>query len=286
MHTVDKQERIRCADCIEHQSLSEMRQRRAPSHITNLPQHARNPVPWMVIFLFATLAWIPTLQQTLSMLSMPMSMVGPMGMSLGIFLLFWTIMMIAMMFPALAPTASVRFETRRQQTHSAMACSSLLLFLVGYLLIWTVFGLPVFFLSLLNEHLILHTPPLGIGLDIALLAGIGLYQMTPLEKRFLSCCNPTLGCHTEMPSPNLTLSHLKTGLMHGIHCLGACGGLMLVMVIVGFMNLPWMVLLTLVIFVEKTWSYGDRLSFLMGIGFILVAMLAFIDPAVLSSFSL
>jgi len=41
---------------------------------------------------------------------------------------------------------------------------------------------------------------------------------------------------------------------------------MLVMVIVGFMNLPWMVLLTLVIFVEKTWSYGDRLSFLMGIG--------------------
>lgn len=61
---------------------------------------------------------------------------------------------------------------------------------------------------------------------------------------------------------------------------------MLVMVVVGFMNLPWMVLLTLVIFVEKTWSYGDRLSFLMGLGFILVAMLAFIDPAVLSSFSL
>jgi len=51
----------------------------------------------------------------------------------GIFLLFLTIMMSAMMFPALAPTASVRFETRRQQTHSAMACSSLLSFLVGYL---------------------------------------------------------------------------------------------------------------------------------------------------------
>ena len=282
---MSEQETICCADGIEYQHLRETRQRRPFSDMINLPQHARKPIPWMVILLLALLAWIPTLQQTLSMLSMPMPMVGPMGMSLGIFLLFWTIMMIAMMFPALAPTASVQFETRRQQTNSAMACSSLLIFLVGYLLIWTVFGLPVFFLSLLNERLILHTPPLGIGLDITLLVGIGVYQMTPLEKRFLSCCNPTLGCHTEMPSPNITLSHLKTGLMHGIHCLGCCGGLMLVMVVVGLMNLPWMVLLTMLIFLEKTWQYGHRLSFFIGIGLLLFAMLAFIDPGLLSSLS-
>lgn len=61
---------------------------------------------------------------------------------------------------------------------------------------------------------------------------------------------------------------------------------MLVMIVVGFMNLPWMVLLMLVIFVEKTWCSGDRLSFLMGIGLILIAMLAFIDPSVLDKFFL
>ncbi len=283
--TVDEQEAMCCADSVEYQRLHQTSQRRAFSDMISLPQQARNPVPWMVILLFATLAWIPTLQQTLSMLSIRVPMIGPMGMSLGIFLLFWTVMMIAMMFPALAPTVSVRYETLRQQTSSATTCFSLLLFLVGYILIWVIFGLPVFFLSLLDEHFFLHTPTLGLGLDIALLVGIGLYQMTPLEKRCLSYCNPTLGCHIEMPSPNSTFSHLKTGLMHGIHCLGTCGGLMLVMIIVGFMNLPWMVLLTLVIFVEKTWSYGDRLSFLMGIGLILIAMLTFIDPTVLSSFS-
>jgi len=211
-------------------------------------------------------------------------MVGPMGMSLGSFLLFWTIMMIAMMFPALGPTASVQFEMLRRQTSSTSTCCHLLIFLVGYLLIWTVFGLPVFFLSSLNEHLILHALTWGIGLDIALLAAIGLYQITPLEKRFLSHCNPTLGYHTAMPSPTITFFHLKTGLVHGIHCLGCCGGLMLVMVVVGLMNLPWMVLLTIVIFLEKTWLYGDRLSFLIGIGLILFAMLAFIDPTFLSSF--
>jgi predicted metal-binding membrane protein len=74
--------------------------------------------------------------------------------------------------------------------------------------------------------------------------------------------------------------------MHGIYCLGTCGGLMLVMIVVGFMNLPWMVLLTLVIFVEKTWCSGDRLSFFIGVSLILVALLAFIDPIVLSIFSL
>lgn len=57
---------------------------------------------------------------------------------------------------------------------------------------------------------------------------------------------------------------------------------MLVMVVVGLMNLPWMVLLTMIIFLEKTWHYGDRLSFLVGIGLILFAMLAFIDPTLLS----
>ena len=61
---------------------------------------------------------------------------------------------------------------------------------------------------------------------------------------------------------------------------------MLVMVVVGFMNLPWMVLLTMVIFLEKTWSYGDRLSFFIGIGLMLFAMLAFIDPTLLSRLSL
>ena len=283
---MDEQDSTCCADSIEYQSLHQTSQRRTFSDVINLPQQARNPFSWMVILLFAALAWIPTLQQTLNMLSIHMPMIGPMGMSLGMFLLFWTIMMIAMMFPALAPTVSVRYETLRQQTSSITTCFSLLLFLVGYTLIWTLFGLPAFFLSLLDEYFFLHAPTLGIGLDIALLVGIGLYQMTPLEKHCLSYCHPTLGCHIEMPSPNIAFSHLKTGLIHGIHCLGTCGGLMLVMVVVGFMNLPWMVLLTLAIFVEKTWSSGDRLSFLMGIGLILIAMLAFIDPSVLDKFFL
>lgn len=61
---------------------------------------------------------------------------------------------------------------------------------------------------------------------------------------------------------------------------------MLVMVVVGLMNLPWMILLTVLIFLEKTWQYGHRLSFFIGIGLVLFALLAFIDPAVLTRLSL
>ena len=195
-------------------------------------------------------------------------------------------MMIAMMFPALVSTVSIHFDTLCQHTSNAITCIALLLFLVGYTLIWTLFGLPAFLLSVLDEYLFLHAPTLGIGLDIALLVSIGLYQMTPWAKRCLSYCNPTLGCHSEMSLPHNSFSYLKTGLIHGLYCLGTCGFLMLIMVVVGFMNLPWMILLTLIIFVEKTWSSGDRLCFLLGAGLILVAMMVFIDPAVLSSFSL
>jgi predicted metal-binding membrane protein len=302
---VDEQDTICCSNCTEYQNARE----RQPqvSHVM-LPTHARQPVVWIVILLLAALAWIPTLQQTLGMLSMPMPMIGPMGMSLGTFLLFWTMMMVAMMFPALAPTVSLRFEILRRHASNTTACFSLFPFLVGYTLIWLLLGLPAFLLSLLDEYLIFHIPTVGIGLDIALLVGIGLYQMTSFKKRCLSYCNPTLGCHAGISSPNSPSmdvktrlaptsqchtkisslnspsSHLKTGLRHGLHCAGACGGLMLVMVIVGFMNLLWMVLLTLVIFVEKTWSYGDRLSILMGVGLIILAVLAFINPTVLANF--
>ena len=57
---------------------------------------------------------------------------------------------------------------------------------------------------------------------------------------------------------------------------------MIVLVAVGLMNLFWMVLITLVIFIEKVWHNGDRLNSLIGMALIVYGMLAFIDPTLLS----
>lgn len=248
-----------------------------------LPQIARNPLAWFLTLLLALLAWIPTLQQTLSMLSM--HMYGTMGMAPGPFLFFWTVMMAAMMLPALAPTVSVRFETLCQQTPGTvvrMARSGAFIF--GYLLTWCLFGLPVFCLGLLSDQLVQHEPFLGLGLGVVLFFAVGLYQLTPLKKHCLVHCNPALCCHTAVSSTssaNAVFIDMRDGLRHSLSCLGCCAGLMLILIAVGLMNLTWMVLVTVLIFLEKTWAQGSRLSLFIGVALIFYGILAAADPLLL-----
>jgi hypothetical protein len=61
---------------------------------------------WVGSLLLALPAWIPTIQQSRSMWPIP----GTMGMSLGAFLVYWTLMMVAMMGPSVVPIASLHLE--------------------------------------------------------------------------------------------------------------------------------------------------------------------------------
>jgi predicted metal-binding membrane protein len=255
------------------------------SNQINISSLTRNPLSWMIMLTLTVLAWIPILQQTWGMLSTSAPQFGTMGLSLGPFLLFWTCMMAAMMFPALTPSVSVRYELLRQRTGRSQAIWQVLAFLPGYLLIWTLFGVPVFFLAWLGGQLVRDAPAVGIGLGIGLLVAVGLYQMTPLEKRYIMSCNPGLCCPAKPPSAGTFLAPVRDGLLHGMSCLGCCGGLMLVMVPVGLVNLLWMVLLTVLIFLEKTWQYGDRLGFFIGFGLLIFAALAVGEPALLPGLS-
>jgi predicted metal-binding membrane protein len=251
--------------------------------ILKLPPPARNPMAWSLTLLLALLAWIPTLQQTVSML--PMQMYGTMGMAFGPFLFFWTVMMAAMMLPALAPTISIRFELLQRRTHGVIVSMLRIgAFLLGYLLMWGLFGVPVFCLSLLSQQLVQHEPFVGLGLGIMLFIAVGLYQWTPLKKSYLEHCNPGLCCHAAISTASFAESifcDIQDGLRHSLVCLGCCGGLMLVLVAVGLMNLTWMILVTVLIFLEKTWHQGHRLSFFVGVALIFYSILAAADPSLL-----
>lgn len=254
------------------------------SVIIKLPQAASYRFPWIITFLLAGLAWIVTYQQLSEMRFLPMY--GTMGMSLGPFLLFWTIMMAAMMLPALAPIVSIQYERLRRQTLSPISRSiNLLVFQLGYLFGWCCFGIPVFFLGLLCNHLVLHEPWLGVVLGITLFVLAGIYQMTPLQRRYLAHCNPSSCSHTcavqNVPTRSL-FSNLKTGVLHSISCLGCCGHLMIVLVAVGLMNLFWMLLITLVIFIEKVWHDSHRLNSLIGMALILYGAFSYVEPSLLS----
>jgi predicted metal-binding membrane protein len=247
--------------------------------VVKLPPTAKDPLAWSAMLLLAGLAWIPTLGQTLSMLAM--SMYGTMGLPLLPFLLFWILMMIGMMLPSLAPTVSMHLASIQEQTAQFWTrSSSIACFLVGYLFIWLLFGIPVFLLCLLGDHLVRAAPLLAIALGIVIFVGAGLYQFMPLKRHTLTHCH--VAVHSTDAFFPMISSYGEAGLLQGLSCLQYCAPLMLVMVAVGLMNLVWMLLLTAVIFSEKVWFDGNRLSSPIGVALIMYGLLAFVDPALLS----
>jgi predicted metal-binding membrane protein len=236
---------------------------------------------WVGSLLLAMLAWIPTIEQSRGMWSMP----GTMGMSLGAFLVFWTLMMVAMMGPSVAPITLLHLETVRLRTHRPHMVAHVGAFVMGYLLVWTVFGLPIFGLAGLEGHFVTTAPPIACAAGAVVLVVAGCYQLTPLRERCLASCNGHLGVQAHLPSGTYPLQTVRAGLAHGLDCLGACGGCMLVLVAVGLMNIPWMIVLTLLILVEKVWRYGERVAVLVGVGLVLVGILTAVDPRLILGWS-
>src|SRR5258706_2338372 len=235
---------------------------------------ATRRVVWVGSVLLALLAWIPTVQQSRGMWSIP----GTMGMPLGAFLVFWMLMIVAMMGPSLAPIASLHLEATRLRARGPhlVACGGA--FVLGYLLVWTAFGFPIFGLAALEERLAGAAPPVTVAVGATILVAAGVYQLTPLQARRLASCNLHLGAQAHLPHAQGAAQDVRAGLAHGVDCLGACGGCMLALVAVGLMNLPWMVALTLIVLVEKVWRHGDHLAVIVGLGLVLLGILAAADP--------
>src|SRR5918999_1059745 len=58
---------------------------------------------------------------------------------------------------------------------------------------------------------------------------------------------------------------LQVGLRHGLHCIGCCWALMLVMFAVGVGNIGWMLALGAVMAIEKNMPIGRRPSMALGV---------------------
>jgi predicted metal-binding membrane protein len=112
-------------------------------------------------------------------------------------------------------------------------------FAIGYLAVWLVLAL-----------LALRVPWMSLG-AYATLAG-GLYELTPVKRRFLERCRT---------------SH---GLRHGLDCAGSSAGLMVAFFGLGLMSVWWMAAVAALVFAEKVAPLGQRLVIPAGLA--LVAM--------------
>ncbi len=265
--------------------------------MTNMIDNQVNPTPaassrrskvtvWLTLLLLAALAWVAVVQQSemmgnvnqaaQAMTGMSRSAPGmadmnsvskqtqPAPASILFYLPVWVSMMAAMMFPAAIPIvehfdAIQRSRSRRSTGQRAVQTW---VFLAGYLVVWSLFGVGAYLLSLVLPALGMMTP--GLRVDYPLAAGLilivaGLYQLSPLKRACLETCR----------SPQSILPHswrdgyagsFRMGIEQGVNCLGSSWALMLVLFVVGMMNLVGMIILTVVIFIEKVIPHGPIIS--------------------------
>jgi predicted metal-binding membrane protein len=231
-----------------------------------------NPISVAAVLLGAALvAWIVIFERMEGMDGGPGTDLGGLGWYLGI----WVTMMAAMMLPSVAPMvlSFARVSRHRAQLGRA-AYVPTWIFVAGYLLAWTGYGLVAY--GVFRAVTELDTGFLAWDEDGPWVAGgaiaaAGLYQLTPLKEVCLRHCRTPL--HFLLHGwKEGRLGALRMGVVHGVYCVGCCWGLMIVLFALGVMSLVWMAGVAAVIFAEKVSPFGFRLSRVFALAFVILGV--------------
>jgi predicted metal-binding membrane protein len=219
---------------------------------------------------FAGLAWCVTAVRMAGMDAGPGTDLGALGWFLGV----WTVMMAAMMLPALAPTVALYARMTR-----ARDWAQPLLFTGGYLLVWGASGLLAYGIfrlgrSTLGGPLAWHSG--GRFFAAGVLAAGAAYELTPMKLVCLGKCRSPLGFLLGRWREG-RLGALGMGSRHAGWCIGCCWALMAALFALGVMSLTWMAAMAAVIAIEKIlpWrrpaTWGTAALLLVLAAFILIA---------------
>jgi predicted metal-binding membrane protein len=222
----------------------------------------------------AAVAWVVTISQARSMGVGGMAMMGA-----GLFLLTWLVMMVAMMFPSVAPMVLAFSSVTRARGEGYTPTAA---FVLGYLTVWAAAGLvPLAVVALINQ--VWMVPPswlLRVGGAAIILAG--LYQFTSLKNVCLRACRTPLGFVLTHDFGRGLPAAVRAGASHGAYCLGCCWALMVVLAVVGLMNIAWMAGIAAIFFVEKNVRRGEWLPRFVGVACIIGGLAVAVWPFVLT----
>jgi len=166
------------------------------------------------------------------------------------FAVMWTVMMVAMMLPSLAP-ALWRFR----QTYSDWMTT---LVGVGYFAVWTVLGMAVYPAGValaaveMRHQALAGAVPLAAGMAV-LMAGV--FQFTAWKAHHLACCRQA--------PPDAAAWRL--GLRLGLHCICGCAGLTAILLVTGIMDWRAMAVITAAITAERVAPAGERVARAIGV---------------------
>lgn len=219
-----------------------------------------------------TLAWIVTagfartMAGTNGMDDMP-DMQGMPGMDMsapawtfadfGLVAVMWAVMMAAMMLPASIPMLTVFAIINRRRREQAAPYVGTAVFLAGYLMAWSSFGIiatlaqwQLTALGLVSPMMASRSPLLTVSLFVV----AGLYQLSAFKDACLSRCRSPAGFVLSEWRDGAA-GALLMGLRHGLFCIGCCAVLMLLLFAVAVMDLRWVAALAVLVSIEKLLPY-------------------------------
>jgi predicted metal-binding membrane protein len=187
------------------------------------------------------------------------------GVDFWVTFLMWSVMMVGMMVPSAAPMLLAFATMNRRRVERGAPYVPTVLFLAGYLIVWTAFSAlaalaqwALFRATLLNPH----SQRVGPWLAGALLVVAGVFQLSPTKNACLSHCRSPLGFFmTEWRDG--AWGALRMGVRHGAFCTGCCWMLMALLFVAGVMNLTWVAAISAYVLAEKVLP-GARLVSLVG----------------------
>jgi predicted metal-binding membrane protein len=240
-------------------------------------------IGWLVGL--AGVAWWSTVRQANSMSDMVsgLGQVGaraPNDMTVPVFLGMWVAMMVAMMFPTIAPFVLAHRMVVKKRGGGEFPTVA---FVGGYLAVWSLIGMVplIAFLAFRDvsaEAADSRWLPTLAGVILVVAGG---YQFTRWKAVCLKHCRTPLSFLMTHDFGGGAPSAFKAGLNHGAYCLGCCWALMAVLVVVGLMNLVWMAAIAIVFLLEKNWKHGVALTKIVGAGLIGLGLAVIVSPGIL-----
>jgi predicted metal-binding membrane protein len=205
---------------------------------------------------------------------------GTMGLGAWAFLGMWAVMVIAMMFPTVAPTG-YRIAgpgapgAGRPAGHGDMLwrLKRAISFMIGYYAGWIAFGLAIYAVLSGAAGIVHVSASDGKWVATAVYAVAGVYQFTFAKRACRErCVSPRYVAATAAGSSSWR-SVIWESMHHALSCIGCCWAFMAVLIAVGLMNVVAMAILTAAIFVERHVTRRALVSNTVGVLLIAAAVL-------------
>jgi predicted metal-binding membrane protein len=224
-----------------------------------------------LLFGLAAVGWLWTADEMQGMDGGPWTGLGTLAWFAGV----WVVMMAAMMFPSVAPTAALYSSMTRSRSPVAP-----LLFTSGYLVAWTSVGVLAFAVATAAGAVsgdVLAWDSAGRWIAGATLVVAAIYELTPLKDVCLGKCRSPLGFLLGSWRSG-RFGAVQMGARHGAWCIGCCWALMASLFALGVMSVVWMAVIAGLIAFEKLVPWRGAATYVTAAVLLVLGVLMLVAP--------